>query len=187
MGPKSVRCRVVVGTSGVQLFWFQKIVDRQVAQRGTARARCAPLGLARALGCCYCGSALRMAWVSSATAIRQNSNWDLVCTIPARTTVNMALTLENCQNMWIAIITNYNRQSLSGHLTAALVPDVLQRCGDVDLLGALGHAVEHHIDEDISSRAAHSVAEKKGVSKEFLRRLMRAHLQWMIMGQERPL
>ena len=91
MCPKSVRCRVVVGTSGVQLFWFQKIVDRQVAQRGTARARCAPVGLARARGSCYCGSALRMAWVSSATAIRQNSNWDLVCTIPARKTVNMAL------------------------------------------------------------------------------------------------
>jgi len=30
----------------------------------------------------YCGKAFRMAWVSSATAIRQNSNCDLVCTIP---------------------------------------------------------------------------------------------------------
>ena len=31
----------------------------------------------------YCGSALRIAWVSSATAIRQNSNWDRVWTMPA--------------------------------------------------------------------------------------------------------
>jgi len=32
----------------------------------------------------YCGSALRIAWVSSATAIRQNSNWDRVWTMPLR-------------------------------------------------------------------------------------------------------
>ena len=66
-----------------------------------------------------------------------------------------------------AIVTTHNRQSISGHLTTALVPDVLQRRGDVDLLGALGHAVEHHIDENIGARAAHSVTEKKGVMKEF--------------------
>ncbi len=42
--------------------------------------------------------------------------------------------------------------------TAALVPDVLEGGGDVDLLGALGHAVQDHVDEDIGPGSAHSIA-----------------------------
>jgi len=38
-----------------------------------------------------------------------------------------------------------------------LVPDVLQRGGDVDLLGALGHAVEDHVDEDVGAGATNTV------------------------------
>ena len=35
---------------------------------------------------------------------------------------------------------------------------MLERGRDVDLLAALGHAVEHHVDEDVGARAADAVA-----------------------------
>jgi len=44
------------------------------------------------------------------------------------------------------------------HAAAALVADVLQRRRDVDLLAALRHAVEDHVDEDVRPGAAHAVA-----------------------------
>ena len=40
----------------------------------------------------------------------------------------------------------------------SLISDVLQGGGDVDLLGALHHPVEDHVDEDIGPRPSHSVA-----------------------------
>ena len=59
----------------------------------------------------YCGSALRIAWVSSATAIRQNSNWDRVWTMPAE----QWYFHDYHDIMNIVIITSF---------TAALVSDV---------------------------------------------------------------
>lgn len=51
------------------------------------------------------------------------------------------------------------------HHVGALVSDVLQRGGDVNLLGALGHAVQHHVDEAVRPRAARAVtANTKPVS-----------------------
>lgn len=43
------------------------------------------------------------------------------------------------------------------HHAGALVADVLQRGGDVDLLGALRHAVQHHVDEAVGAGAAGAV------------------------------
>lgn len=43
------------------------------------------------------------------------------------------------------------------HHVGALVADVLQRGGDVDLLGALRHAVQHHVDEAVGAGAAGAV------------------------------
>ena len=43
-------------------------------------------------------------------------------------------------------------------LACSLISDVLQGGGDVDLLGALHHPVEDHVDEDIGPRPSHSVA-----------------------------
>lgn len=45
-----------------------------------------------------------------------------------------------------------------------LVPDVLQRGGDVDLLGALGHAVEDHVDEDVGAGATNTVTREHSLS-----------------------
>jgi len=41
--------------------------------------------------------------------------------------------------------------------SASLVSDVLQRGRDVDLLGALVHPVENHVEEDIGPGPAHSI------------------------------
>jgi hypothetical protein len=79
-----------------------------------------------------------MAWVSSATAIKQNSNWLRVWTMPGVPVVTI------CR--------------ACAPLTTPLVPDVLQRCRNVNLLGALGHPVEHHVDEDIGPGPADAVA-----------------------------
>ena len=43
--------------------------------------------------------------------------------------------------------------------TASLVSDVLQRGRDVDLLGALVHPVENHVEEDIGPGPAHSITK----------------------------
>lgn len=40
----------------------------------------------------------------------------------------------------------------------ALISDVLQRGGDVDLLCALGHAVQDHVDEAVGPCAPYAVA-----------------------------
>lgn len=47
---------------------------------------------------------------------------------------------------------------LRGHSPGALVADVFQRGGDVDLLGALRHAVQHHVDQAVRAGAPCAVA-----------------------------
>ena len=42
-------------------------------------------------------------------------------------------------------------------LTCSLVPDVLQRGGNINLLGSLGHPVEDHVYQDVGPRPPHSV------------------------------
>lgn len=47
---------------------------------------------------------------------------------------------------------------LRAHHAAPLVADVLQGGGDVDLLGALGHSVQHHVHQAVGARATGAVA-----------------------------
>ena len=48
-----------------------------------------------------------------------------------------------------------------GDHPAPLVADVLERGRDVDLLAALRHPVEDHVDQDVGARAADPVAAKE--------------------------
>ena len=83
-----------------------------------------------------------------------------------------------------------------GDHPAPLVADVLERGRDVDLLAALRHPVEDHVDQDVGARAADPVAAKemprsvsrfvKKKRKEKQRDISSVYLQWTAMGQERP-
>ena len=57
-----------------------------------------------------------------------------------------------------SFIQNFSFRLISSLITCSLISDVLQGGGDVDLLGALHHPVEDHVDEDIGPRPSHSVA-----------------------------
>lgn len=47
---------------------------------------------------------------------------------------------------------------LRPHHVRALVTDVLQCCSDVNLLSALGHAIQDHVDEAVGPRASYAIA-----------------------------
>jgi hypothetical protein len=45
--------------------------------------------------------------------------------------------------------------------SASLIPDVLERGSDVDLLAALRHPVEDHVDQDVSAGATNPIANER--------------------------
>ena len=53
-------------------------------------------------------------------------------------------------------------------LPPPLVPDVLQRGSDVNLLGALCHAVQHHVKEDVGAGPPDPVTARQNIFKIFL-------------------
>ena len=109
----------------------------------------------------YWGSALRIAWVSSATAIRQNSNWDRVCTIPAVSN-RCHLSIEHC-DLWKIHCLKYHRdyhddrdRQHHHQPTAALISDVLEGGSDVDFLWTLSN----HFSETDNQIGHHNHARK---------------------------
>ena len=109
----------------------------------------------------YWGSALRIAWVSSATAIRQNSNWDRVCTIPAVSNP-CHLSIEHC-DLWKIHCLKYHRdyhddrdRQHHHQPTAALISDVLEGGSDVDFLWTLSN----HFSETDNQIGHHNHARK---------------------------
>ena len=73
-----------------------------------------------------------------------------------------------------------------------LITDMLQSGGNVDLFTAFGHAVQHHVNEDIGSRPTHSVTVKEKRQNTYQNGSDRIYdsglnyLQWMQMGQDLP-